>query len=159
MTSKDQIFQKIDNKIIEKLEQGDIPWQAPFDVNADPINAQTGSHYSGTDAWLLRLICNSDPYFMGFRQAQSLGGHIKRGNRGSRLCFRLLSILRKKPARNSRENRRASLQMKTLKPMFITAFHTCGISTSAEALTGTGCRRSLNMEIWILSPSPDARRY
>lgn len=95
MKSKDQIFQKIDNKIIEKLEKGKIPWRAPFDINAEPINAQTGSHYSGTNAWLLRLVCNGDPYFTGFRQAQSLGRHVKKGESGFPIMFPVVKYFEK----------------------------------------------------------------
>lgn len=90
MNSTNEVFKKIENKIIERLEQGEIPWDKPFEINDTPINAKTGNYYSGINEWLLQLLSSGDPYFIGFKQAQYLGGHIKKGESGLPIMFPMI---------------------------------------------------------------------
>jgi antirestriction protein ArdC len=85
------IFQKVETKIIDKLEQKVIPWEKPFNLNTCPVNGKTGRHYSGVNEFLLRLFFDGDPYFVGFRQAQDLGGYIKNGKSGFPIMFPIVN--------------------------------------------------------------------
>jgi antirestriction protein ArdC len=87
MSSTKETFQKIENRIIEFLERGHIPWQKAFDINYAPVNAKTGNYYSGFNLMLLEMLSFSEPYFMGFRQAQDLGGTVRKGERGMPILF------------------------------------------------------------------------
>ena len=92
MANKD-IYQEITNQIISDLEKGLPVWEKPWKTGFPgfPKNVFTKSFYSGVNT----LILWSRQFDMGldctqwitFRQAQMLGGHVKKGERASRIIF------------------------------------------------------------------------
>lgn len=65
------IYEKFTYLIIDKLEQGIIPWRQPWNEIGLPINYLTKKPYKGINLWIL-LSCG--PYYLTFKQAQALGG-------------------------------------------------------------------------------------
>src|SRR5699024_5763649 len=47
------LYQKITNKIINKLEEGIAPWRRPYSDNCYPVNWKTGKRYRGINLMLL----------------------------------------------------------------------------------------------------------
>ncbi|WNV05921.1 zincin-like metallopeptidase domain-containing protein [Candidatus Methylospira mobilis] len=82
--------EEIAEKLIEQLKAGTSPWQTPWDPSLSsgfsaPYNALTGSRYRGGNALWLMLHSQryNDPRWLTFKQAQTLGAHVRKGERGT----------------------------------------------------------------------------
>ena len=88
---------EITNKIIAELEAGCIPWVQPWGTAAVkaplsmPRNASTRRAYSGINVLTLwgAVIDRgfSGQSWLTFRQVLGLGGHVKKGERGTTIVF------------------------------------------------------------------------
>lgn len=79
-------------KIIEQLKAGTAPWQRSWEDGFNlPTNAVTGVPYRGMNMLLLMemqvTMGFNDPRWLTFKQAQSLGGHVKKGATGVKCVF------------------------------------------------------------------------
>lgn len=78
------IYQQVTDKIIAQLEAGVVPWKSPyFSKVGFPRNFSSGKAYQGINVFLLRSLRCTSPYFLTFLQAKELGGHVRKGERGS----------------------------------------------------------------------------
>ncbi len=75
--SNKDIYQKVTDLIIEKMEHGQIAWEHPLINNCRPQNLITGNIYKGINHLLLSLF--EIPYSMTFKQAKNIGASIKKG--------------------------------------------------------------------------------
>ncbi len=83
------LYDDITNKIIAELEAGRVPWVQPWGTAAAkaplamPANAATGRAYSGINVLILwgAVVERGFPVqsWLTFRQALSLGGHVRKG--------------------------------------------------------------------------------
>lgn len=91
------LYEEITTQIIAELEEGSVPWVKPWgrpDVSAPlamPVNAATGRRYSGINVLMLwgavvktGFACQS---WVTFRQAVALGGHVRKGERGTTVVY------------------------------------------------------------------------
>src|SRR5579885_2448563 len=115
------LYDDITNKIIAELEAGHVPWVQPWGTAAAkaplamPANAATGRAYSGINVLILwgAVIEHGFPVqsWLTFRQALSLGGHVRKGERGTTVVTPTASSpttrrnARRKPARKRRRFR------------------------------------------------------
>lgn len=77
-------YQTVTDIIIEHLERGVVPWHCPWQREVGiPRNFHTGRTYQGVNVLLLGLRHLPSPYWLTFRQAQELGGHIRKGEHGA----------------------------------------------------------------------------
>lgn len=91
------LYDDITNKIIVELEAGRVPWVQPWGTAAAkaplamPANATTGRQYSGINVLILwgAVIEHGFPVqsWLTFRQALSLGGHVRKGERGTTVVY------------------------------------------------------------------------
>jgi antirestriction protein ArdC len=91
------LYQEITDKIVAELEAGRAPWVQPWGTAAAkappamPKNAATGRRYSGINVLTLwsAVIERGFPVqsWLTFRQAQSLGGRIRKGERGTTVFY------------------------------------------------------------------------
>jgi antirestriction protein ArdC len=91
------IYQEITDKIIAELEGGRLPWVQPWGTSAVqaplamPKNAATERRYSGINVLILwgAVIQHGFPgqSWLTFRQALSLGGNVRKGERGTTVVF------------------------------------------------------------------------
>jgi antirestriction protein ArdC len=91
------LYDDITNKIIAELEAGRVPWVQPWGTAAAkaplamPANAATGRQYSGINVLILwgAVIAHGFPVqsWLTFRQALSLGGHVRKGERGTTVVY------------------------------------------------------------------------
>src|SRR5437868_14623623 len=80
------IYEIITEKIIEQLEKGVVPWRKPWKT-ISPQNLVSKKEYRGINSILLNCSPFQNPYFLTFNQARSLGGNVRRGERGFPVVF------------------------------------------------------------------------
>jgi antirestriction protein ArdC len=77
---QNDIFTRVTNVIIERLQQGEIPWKKPWGSSELwPRNYASNRKYKGFNALILAFAFGK-PYYMTFKQAKELGGHVKKGS-------------------------------------------------------------------------------
>jgi len=81
------VYETITNQIINLIEENRIlPWQKPWNV-AFPANAISGRPYRGINALILAATNFVDQRWLTFRQAQELGGHIRKGEKAIQITL------------------------------------------------------------------------
>jgi antirestriction protein ArdC len=91
------LYDEITDKIIAELEAGRVPWVRPWGTAAAkaplviPKNASTNRQYSGINILLLWGSAIERGFtgqsWLTFRQALSLGGHVRKGERGTTVVY------------------------------------------------------------------------
>jgi antirestriction protein ArdC len=91
------LYQEITDKIIAELEAGRVPWVQPWGTTAAkaslaiPRNAATKHRYSGINVLILWSAGIERGFagqiWMTFRQALALGGHVRKGERGTTVVY------------------------------------------------------------------------
>lgn len=87
--SKISVYEIITNRIIERLEKGNIPWAKPW-VGGDqviPMNGTTMKPYRGINVLLTSMMGYANPHWMTFKQAQKLGAQVIKGEKGTPLVY------------------------------------------------------------------------
>lgn len=84
VSATDRTYAAVTARIIEALEAGTVPWHKPW-VSARSI--ATGKEYRGINALVLATTDFKSPYWLTYKQAESLGGNVKRGERGTPVIF------------------------------------------------------------------------
>ncbi len=93
--TKTDLYQDVTDRIIAQMEKGVLPWARPWSADKAPFdfpnNAATGNHYSGINILLLWDAQlegeHSTHSWLTYKQAQSLGGNVRKGERGSTVCY------------------------------------------------------------------------
>ncbi|MFC7701886.1 ArdC family protein [Bradyrhizobium sp. GCM10028915] len=91
------LYDDITNKIIAELEAGRVPWVQPWGTAAAkgplalPKSAASGRQYSGINILILWGAVTEQGFtgqsWLTFRQALSLGGHVRKGERGTTVVY------------------------------------------------------------------------
>ncbi|MBW5440559.1 DUF1738 domain-containing protein [Bradyrhizobium canariense] len=91
------LYDDITNKIIAELEAGRVPWVQPWGTAAAngplalPKSAASGRQYSGINILILWGAATEHGFtgqsWLTFRQALSLGGHVRSGERGTTVVY------------------------------------------------------------------------
>jgi len=78
--------QELTDKLVQSLEQGQIPWNKPWVGQGLPRNMETGREYRGGNRFMLLLEQAgrgyADPRYGTVKQINALGGRVKKGERG-----------------------------------------------------------------------------
>jgi antirestriction protein ArdC len=78
----------INERIMAMLEQGAAPWQKPWRVASQmPRNLVSGKAYRGINVFLLHAMQFASPFWLTFKQAQELGGNVRRGEKATPVVF------------------------------------------------------------------------
>jgi antirestriction protein ArdC len=91
------LYDEITDKIIAELEAGRVPWVQPWGTAAAkaplamPKNASSSRLYSGINVLILWGVVIERGFagqsWLTFRQALSLGGHVRKGERGTTVVY------------------------------------------------------------------------
>ncbi len=81
------IYQEITDQIIAALEQGAAPWVKPWSTAGMPRNAVSGREYSGINTILLAMSPYGSPLWVTYKQAEAVGGHVRKGEHGTTVVF------------------------------------------------------------------------
>ena len=93
--SRASLYQEITDRIIAELEAGRVPWVQPWAAANAPLampkNAMTGRRYSGINILILWDTVVQHGFgtqsWLTFRQAQTLGGSVRKGERGTTVVY------------------------------------------------------------------------
>ena len=136
------LYAEVTSRVIAELEAGRLPWVQPWDAASCgctmPHNAGTGRRYSGINVLILWAAVIEGRYtsqrWLTYRQAQSAGGNVRKGERGTTVCYADRFTPRGEEARAQDEDRDAR-QIAFLKRF--TVFNVDQCEGLQEALTGT----------------------
>ena len=102
----------ITNRIIMALENGVTPWKKPWNAaSGAPRNYRSKHVYTGVNALLLGMLDYEQAYYLTYKQAQELGGQVRRGEKGMPVVFWKVS---KKEDAQGKEKKVAYLQYSTV---------------------------------------------
>ena len=89
------LYQQVTNQIIAALEQGVRPWTKPWAADhlatrvSRPLRA-CDKAYRGINVLILWLTGSArgfqSPFWLTFKQALDLGGHVRKGEKGAPVC-------------------------------------------------------------------------
>lgn len=93
--SRVSLYDEVTARIVAEMERGVVPWVRPWSRSAAPLgmprSAASRKFYSGInililwDAVIRRGFANQE--WLTFRQALSLGGHVRKGEKGTVICY------------------------------------------------------------------------
>ncbi len=93
---KQDVYQKVTNRIIADLEQGELTWLKPWSAGhmegriVRPLR-HNGVPYNGINTLMLWGAAAEagflSPYWMTYRQARELGAHVRKGEKGHLVVY------------------------------------------------------------------------
>jgi antirestriction protein ArdC len=90
---KHDLYAEVSARIVAELEAGAVPWIKPWSATPGantPCNAVTNRPYSGCNVillWMAQRAGYRTPRYLTFKQALELGGHVRKGEHGTKICF------------------------------------------------------------------------
>jgi antirestriction protein ArdC len=87
--SSSTVYDLVTERIIAAMSEGVIPWRKPWrgGVEGIPTNAVSRRPYRGVNLFLLGMSRYSDHRWCSFKQAQELGGNVRKGEKSSCAIF------------------------------------------------------------------------
>lgn len=87
-TASPDMYEAVTNRIIERLEQGELTWRKTWSSYGLARNYVSGKAYRGINMLLMNFFSpHSIPYYLTFKQAQDLGGNIKKGAKAQQVFY------------------------------------------------------------------------
>ena len=91
----ESLYKEVTDRIVRELEQGRVPWVQPWGSAKAalglPRNAATTRAYGGVNILILwGSVCERGfptQHWLTFRQALTLGGNVRKGERGTTVCY------------------------------------------------------------------------
>ena len=94
MIDKTDLYQTVTDSIIAQIEGGTLPWLKPWHATAGvsgggmfPCNHITGRSYSGVNVMILWSRAFASNRWMTYKQAQSIGATVRKGEKGTQIVF------------------------------------------------------------------------
>ncbi len=82
------IYQTVTDRIISLLERGTLPWRKNWSAGTGmPRNLISKREYRGINVFLLSAMSYSSPYWLTYKQATDLGGHVRKGEKSTQVIF------------------------------------------------------------------------
>ncbi len=94
-SDRQSLYGDVTNRIVAELEAGHLPWVQPWDKAkcpcTMPANAVSNRPYSGINVLILWSAAIEQGFasqrWLTFRQAMAAGGHVRRGEKGTVVCY------------------------------------------------------------------------
>jgi antirestriction protein ArdC len=87
------LYADVSARLVAELEAGAAPWIKPWSQTPGantPCNAVTNRAYSGCNVvllWMAQAAGYQAPRYLTFKQAAECGGHVRKGERGTKVYF------------------------------------------------------------------------
>jgi antirestriction protein ArdC len=90
--SRKSVYQIVTDQIVAALDRGIVPWRRPWGgAQLAPRSATTNHVYRGVNTWLLFISSElngyESPWWVTYKQAQQLGGNVRKGEKASIITF------------------------------------------------------------------------
>jgi len=100
-TSFKDTYQDVTDAVIKALEEGTVVWRCSWNHIGLPKNVTTNVEYRGWNVFWLNwhtVINNyTTPFYITYKQAQELGGTVKRGEKGIKITYWATIELKNQP--------------------------------------------------------------
>ena len=80
------IYQTVTDRILQQLEAGVIPWRRTWTTGL-PKSLTTAREYRGVNILLLGATAYTSRYWLTYRQAQALGGQVRKGQKATFVVY------------------------------------------------------------------------
>jgi antirestriction protein ArdC len=80
------VYSIVTEQILKQLESGVAPWHRPWSTQT-PKNLVSGREYRGINVFLLASSGYGSPYWLTYKQATERGGHVRKGQHGTKIVF------------------------------------------------------------------------
>lgn len=134
------VYARVTDQIVAHLEAGVRPWQRPWttgETAVRPLRAN-GTPYRGVNVLALWLAAAGagypSPFWFTFRQADELGGHVRKGERGTLVVY-ANSVTKAEPTEDDADAERKLFLLKDY-----AVFNACQIE---------------GLPAWLSGPLPD----
>jgi len=84
---KMDVYALVNEKIIKLLEVGVVPWRKPWATAGLPRNLVSQKPYRGLNVFLLAASKHVSPFWLTLRQANELGGHVRKGEESTIVIY------------------------------------------------------------------------
>ncbi|MBF6568058.1 MAG: DUF1738 domain-containing protein [Candidatus Binataceae bacterium] len=81
------VYAIVTERIINLLEQGVVPWRRPWTSTGLPRNLVSKKPYNGINYFLLSASKYVSPFWLTYRQATELDGHVRKGEESTIVIF------------------------------------------------------------------------
>jgi antirestriction protein ArdC len=81
------VYQIINDKIIEQLNLGTVPWRQPWSSGGLPQNIISKKYYRGINLMLLAMEGYEHNLFITFKQLNEIGGKVKKDEKGHMVVY------------------------------------------------------------------------
>ena len=96
---------KINERMIQALTQGEIPWVKPWTVNG-PRNLFSGRPYTGINRVGLALTRRALPFWATYRQYLAAGLQVRKGEHGEGIIYASRGVRTEKEEGTTEEKKR-----------------------------------------------------
>lgn len=80
------VYETVTTRILSQLDQGVVPWRKTW-KNGLPKSLSTGKEYRGLNLLVLGTTEYSSRYWLTYRQAEHLGGHVRQGEHATTVVY------------------------------------------------------------------------
>lgn len=82
------VYAIVTERVIALLQQGVVPWQKPWHGGEKmPRNLVSQREYRGVNVFLLHAMSYESAFWLTYKQAQELGGNVRRGEKACPVVF------------------------------------------------------------------------
>jgi antirestriction protein ArdC len=82
------VYSVITDRILDKLRDGVVPWHKPWaGAQGWPKSLASGKRYRGVNCFLLACLGHEQPFYLTYKQAQAMGGNVRKGEHGFPVVF------------------------------------------------------------------------
>lgn len=85
-SNRPSVYDVVSARIITLLEAGTVPWQKSW-KSGTARNLLSQKPYRGINAFLLPCAGYCSPFWLTYKQAKQLGGHVRKGESGCPIVF------------------------------------------------------------------------
>ena len=91
-----KVYEIITEKIIERMEAGDVPWLKPWVGTSRQSNLISKKEYRGINVFLLGCQNYASPYWLSFKQCKQVGGSVRKGEKSTMIVFWKQTVIKNK---------------------------------------------------------------
>ncbi len=100
------VYAIVTEKIINLLEGGVVPWRRPWTSTGLPRNLVSKKPYRGINHFLLSASKYVSPFWLTMRQANALGGSVRKGEESTIVTFGKIDDAKRSDADRARDSER-----------------------------------------------------